>query len=201
VAIADVVKDYSRTVMLKADDLDQERLEEEFHGMESQARAELGQEGLPAARMKPRRFLDVRYVGQSFELTIDCPGLSRRGDLRRTIANRFYRAHLQRFGYADRREPAEIVNLRLKLELAVAKPDIVPQPAGPSDPSRALLGQVPVAFPAGTVPSSLYDRDELGSGNRVQGPALLLQLDTTIVVPPGWGGAVDPYGNLVLEPE
>jgi N-methylhydantoinase A len=206
VAIADVVKDYSRTVMLRGNDLEQERLEEEFHGMESQARTELGQEDLAVARMQPRRFLDVRYVGQSFELTIDCPSLRRTGDLQRTIGNRFYQAHRQRFGYADRREPVEIVNLRLKLELAVDKPAITPQPVGPPDASPALLGQASVIFPAGTVPSkayacNLYDRDQLRSGNLIQGPALLLQLDTTIVVSPGWGGAVDPYGNLVLEPE
>ena len=200
-AIADVVKDYSRTVMLRGDDLDQNRLEEEFHGMETQARAELGQEGLPVARMKARRFLDVRYVGQSFELTIDCPGLNRRGDLHRSIGNSFYRAHLQRFGYADRSEPVEIVNLRLKLELAMDKPALTPQPAGLPEASQALLGQAPVAFPAGTLNSNLYDRDKLRSGNLIQGPALLLQLDTTIVVPPAWGGAVDPFGNLVLEPD
>jgi len=201
VAIADVVKDYSRTVMLRGDDLDQNRLEEEFHGMETQARAELGQEGLPVAKMKARRFLDVRYVGQSFELTIDCPGLNRRGDLHRSIGNSFYRAHLQRFGYADRSEPVEIVNLRLKLELAMDKPALTPQPASLPEASQALLGQAPVVFPAGTLNSNLYDRDKLRSGNLIQGPALLLQLDTTIVVPPAWGGAVDPFGNLVLEPD
>ena len=200
VAIADVVKDYSRTVMLRGDDLDKDRLEEEFHGMENQARVELGQEGLPVARMKSRRFLDVRYVGQSFELTIDCPSLSRRGELHRAIGNSFYQAHLQRFGYADRKEPVEIVNLRLKLELAVDKPALAPQPTGPADASPALLDEVSVVFPDGTLKSHLYDRDKLISGNHIQGPALLLQLDTTIVVPPGWGGAVDPYGNLVLEP-
>ena len=201
VAIADVVKDYSRTVMLRGDDLVQNRLEEEFHGMETQASAELGQEGLPVARMKARRFLDVRYVGQSFELTIDCPSLNRRGDLHRSIGNSFYQAHLQRFGYADRSEPVEIVNLRLKLELAMDKPALTPQPAGLPEASQALLGQATVAFPAGTLNSNLYDRDKLRSGNLIQGPALLLQLDTTIVVPPAWGGAVDPFGNLVLEPD
>lgn len=201
VAIADVVKDYSRTVMLRGDDLDQNRLEEEFHGMETQARVELGQEGLPVARMKARRFLDVRYVGQSFELTIDCPNLNRRGDLHRSIGNSFYQVHLQRFGYADRSELVEIVNLRLKLELAIDKPALTPQPAGLPEASQALLGQAPVAFPAGILNSNLYDRDKLRSGNLIQGPALLLQLDTTIVVPSAWGGAVDPFGNLVLEPD
>ena len=49
--------------------------------------------------------------------------------------------------------------------------------------------------------TTLYDRDRLQTGNRIAGPALLLQLDTTIVVPPGWAGQVDPYGNLLLEPQ
>ena len=201
VAIADVVKDYSRTVMLRGDDLNQNRLEEEFHGMETQASAELGQEGLSVTLMKARRFLDVRYVGQSFELTIDCPSLNRRSDLHRSIGNSFYQAHLQRFGYADRSEPVEVVNLRLKLELAMGKPALTPQPAGLREASQASLGQAPVAFAAGTLNSNLYDRDRMRSGNVIQGPALLLQLDTTIVVPPAWGGAVDPFGNLVMEPD
>ena len=200
VAIADIVKDYSRTVMLRGDDLQSLRLEEEFHGMESLARAELLGEGLPAEEMTSRRFLDVRYVGQSFELTIDCPNLSRRADLHRTIGNSFYQTHLQRFGYADRSEAVEIVNLRLKLELAVEKPAISPQPAGPADASPAVLGQTEVFFPSGPLQSKLYDREQLQTGNLIQGPALLLQLDSTIVVSPGWGGAVDPYGNLILEP-
>ena len=200
VAIADIVKDYSRTVMLRGDDLQAARLEEEFHGMESLARAELLGEGLPAEEMTSRRFLDVRYVGQSFELTIDCPNLSRRADLHRTIGNSFYQAHLQRFGYADRSEAVEVVNLRLKLELAVEKPSISPQPVGPADASSAILGQTEMFFPSGPLQSKLYDRDRLQTGNLIQGPALLLQLDSTIVVSPGWGGAVDPYGNLILEP-
>ena len=127
VAIADVVKDYSRTVMLRGADLDRERLEEEFHGMEGLARAELEQEGLPSDRMTARRFLDVRYVGQSFELNVDYPtsrGARTSEGLARAISDSFYRAHLQRFGYADRAEPVEIVNLRLKLDLAVDKPDL-----------------------------------------------------------------------------
>ena len=200
VAIADVVKDYSRTVMLRGEDINQPRLEEEFHGMEGQARQELRQEGLPAAEMTARRYLDARYVGQSFELTIDYPALSRRGDLQRAIANSFYQAHLQRFGYADRNEAVEIVNLRLKLELAVAKPDIEAQALAAADATAARIEDAEVVFRQGPLSTTLYDRDRLSPGNVIQGPALLLQLDTTVVVPPGWGGAVDPFGNLILEP-
>ncbi len=204
VAIADIVKDYSRTVMLRGPDLDRARLEEEFHGMEGLARQELLEEGLPADGMSSRRFLDVRYVGQSFELTVDYP-TSRPGrardNLARTIGESFYRAHLQRFGYADRNEPVEIVNLRLKMDLEVEKPQLEPQAVGEADPSAARVGEAEVVFRDGAKTTSLYLREQLAAGNEIAGPALIIQMDTTTVVPTGWAGAVDPFGNLVLEPE
>ena len=199
VAIADVVKDYSRTVMLRGGDVDRVRLEEEFHGMERMAREELDREGLPAKEMTARRYLDARYVGQSFELTIDYP--SARSDLARSISRSFYQAHLQRFGYADRSAEVEVVSLRMKLEMLVEKPQLEPQPAGPADPTAARIGVAPVVFQGGSRETPLYLREKLRTGNRLQGPALVLQMDTTTVLPPGWNGEVDPFGNLLLEPE
>ena len=201
VAIADVVKDYSRTVMLRGADLDRERLEEEFHGMEGLARAELELEGLPSDRMTARRFLDVRYVGQSFELTVDYPtsrGSRTSEGLARAISDGFFRAHLQRFGYADRAEPVEIVNLRLKLDLAVDKPDLQLDPETGTGLSKAEIERVAVVFREGEMETPLYDRDLLSVGDGITGPALVVQLDTTTVVPPGWHGDVDAYGNLLL---
>ena len=210
VAIADVVKDYSRTVMLRPDALRQaqgelvESLEEEFHGMEGLARAELEQEGLPSDRMTARRFLDVRYVGQSFELTVDYPTsrASRSSEgLARAISDSFYRAHLQRFGYADRGEPVEIVNLRLKLDLAVDKPDLQLEAVRGGDASGAQISTVGVVFREGELDTPLYQRELLAAGNRIAGPALVVQLDTTTVIPPSWQGEVDAYGNLLLTME
>ena len=201
VAIADVVKDYSRTVMLRGNDLERTRLEEEFHGMEGLARAELEQEGLPVEQMTVRRFLDVRYVGQSFELTVDFPTsrASRSSEgLARAISDSFYRAHLQRFGYADRAEPVEIVNLRLKLDLAIEKPNLQMVAVQGADSAGTQISTVGVVFRQGELETPLYDRDLLASGNRIAGPALVVQLDTTTVVPPGWQGEVDAYGNLLL---
>jgi len=206
VAIADIVKDYSRTVMLRGADLDRARLDEEFHGMEGLARTEMAGEGLPVDKMVARRFLDVRYVGQSFELTIDYPSRNAgarntRTDLAKVIGNNFYKAHLRRFGYADRNEPVQVVNLRLKLELAMEKPQVEPQSSGSADAAPALIGESEVVFPQGALKSPLYQREGLTCGNRISGPALVIQMDATTVLPPGWGGTVDPFGNLLLEPE
>ncbi len=204
VAIADIVKDYSRTVMMRGDDINRVQLDEEFHGMEGLAREELEKEGLPMDRMVPQRFLDVRYVGQSFELTIDYPSPTRRIDtarMRRSIADSFYRAHLQRFGYADRGEAVEIVNLRLKLGLEMDKPQIVAVQAAGSGSTPALIGEAQVVFSGGSVTTRLYDRENLRTGDQISGPAIVLQMDTTVVITPGWTGTADDYGNLVLETE
>ncbi|MEE8466699.1 MAG: hydantoinase/oxoprolinase family protein, partial [Dehalococcoidia bacterium] len=201
VAIADIVKDYSRTVMLRGTGLDRSRIDEEFQGMESLAKTEMSGEGLPVDQMVARRFLDVRYVGQSFELTLDYQAGSARADLAKVIGANFYKAHLRRFGYADRNEPVEVVNLRLKLELAMEKPHVEPQSPGSADPAPALFGQAEVVFQKGALTSPLYQREQLTCGNRISGPALVIQMDATTVLPPGWGGVVDPFGNLLLEPE
>ena len=169
--------------------------------MERLARTELDQEGLPAQRMTARRFMDVRYVGQSFELTVDYPTsrASRSSEgLARAISDSFYRAHLQRFGYADRSEPVEIVNLRLKLDLAVDKPDLRLDVEAGYGLAQAEIERVPVVFREGELETPLYNRDLLTTGDRITGPALVVQMDTTTVIPPGWQGDVDAYGNLLL---
>ena len=201
VAIADIVKDYSRTVMLRGADLDRSRIDEEFQGMEGQARTEMAGEGLDVDKMAARRFLDVRYVGQSFELTVDYPSRPTKTDLAKVIGDNFYKAHLRRFGYADRAEPVEVVNLRLKLEVAMEKPSVQPQSTGAADSAHALIGEAEVVFQEGALASPLYQRDQLTCGNTVSGPALIIQMDSTTVLTPGWGGVVDPFGNLLLEPE
>ena len=208
VAIADIVKDYSRTVMLRGQDVSRERLHQGFAALEAQAFDEMEQEGLNMERLVAQRAMDVRYVGQSYELTIDHPG--GRGDLGRAISATFHKAHRQRFGYADPSEPVEIVNLRLKMVVPVDKPlpgpeasfDDNPGDASPGDgsPKAAQVGESEVVFQEGTFAAPLYLRDNLHKGNRVSGPALVLQMDSTTVIPPGWTAEVDSWKNLVITP-
>ena len=92
------------------------------------------------------------------------------------------------------------MNLRLKLDLALEKPHVEAQPDGGQDPSPAYIGSAEVVYLEGLLITPLYHRELLSTGNRIAGPALVIQMDTTTVVSPGWGGSVDSYGNLILEP-
>jgi len=85
------------------------------------------------------------------------------------------------------------------LGLELEKPQIVTKQASAPDSTGALLGEARVVFLGGATAARLYDRDKLRTGNRIAGPAIVLQMDTTLVMPPGWAGEVDAYGNLLLE--
>ena len=198
VAIADIVKDYSRTVMLRGEDVSPARLNRELAALEDQARDDMGQEGLQTDRLMAQRFLDVRYVGQSFELRVDFPKTKR--DLGTAISAAFHKAHRQRFGYADPSEPVEVVNVRLKMVVPVDKP--LPEAEGftGKSPAEAEAGQADVVFREGTFATPLYLRDRLHCGNRMGGPALVLQMDSTTIIPPGWTAEVDRWKNLLITP-
>ena len=198
VAIADVIKDYSRTVMLRGNAVSRDRLEESFKSLEDQARDEIGQEALDTDHLRAQRSLDVRYVGQSYELNVDYP--DRRRDLGKAVGDAFHRAHRQRFGYSDPTEPVEIVNLRLKMVVPVEKPLPAAEDAAGDSPREAQVGEARVVFREGAFDTSLYLRDRLHCGNRFAGPALVLQMDSTTVIPPGWVAEADGWRNLILTP-
>ncbi len=197
--IADIVKDYSRTVMLRGPHLTPERMEEGFKQLLEAAYDDMSSEGLDLDRAIPRRSLDVRYVGQSYELNVDFPK-SRTG-VAKAIASAFHRAHRQRFGYSDSNEPVEVVNLRLKMALPVYAPEAAPRAESGESAARAKVTDVDAVFAEGAAATSVYQRELLEPGNLIKGPALVVQLDCTTVIPPGWSARVDPWGNLILTPD
>ena len=196
VAIADIVKDYSRTVMLRGADASKDRLEREYRTLEVRAQAEMSDEGLDVGQLVGRRSLDVRYIGQSFELNVDYPQRSK--DLTRSVSSAFHKAHRRRFGYSDASEPIEIVNLRLKMVVAVGKPLPMPEEPLGTASKDPQIGEARVMFQDGAHSTPLYERDALRRGYRFKGPALVLQMDSTTVISPGWTAEVDGWNNLLV---
>ncbi|MFN3973764.1 MAG: hydantoinase/oxoprolinase family protein [Dehalococcoidia bacterium] len=199
-AIADVTKDFSKSLVRPLEALALGELAQVFEKLEGQGRQDLLDEGVPEERITFQRFLDMRYVGQSYELTVPCPPLD--ASFSSEAARRFHQAHDQRFGYSDPRASVEVVNIRLKAVGLTDKPhqearyaEATPAPEG------AILDRRPVAFEGQWLETPLFVRERLQPGHTFAGPAVVLQMDATTVVPPGWKARVDGYGNLVVERE
>ena len=197
VAIADITKDYSQTVLYAQDQVTAERFREGFAGLRSRALAELRDEGVPRRRIRLQPLLDMRYVGQSYELTVDCPRLG--AAVASSAARAFHVAHAQRFGYADQNAPIEVVNLRLKAVgvSAVELPGAAATDVGHAT-GDALVAEETVMFADGPQRTQFLQRGALQANAVVAGPAVVLQMDATTVVPPGWEAKVDDHGNLVI---
>ena len=203
--VADLVQDFSTTVLRPLAGLSAGELAALFAPWEARALADMQAE-LAAAGLRgaPRleRSADLRYVGQSFEINAPLPVGP---PVVPALAADFHARHAQRYGHSHPAEPLELVNLRVRAVGATPALAFEPLPAAGPDPAPARLGWQPVWFAsqasAGSLealPTALYDREALRPGNGLAGPALLFQLDATTVIPPGWRGQVDHLGHLLL---
>ncbi|BDQ35052.1 hydantoinase/oxoprolinase family protein [Pseudodesulfovibrio portus] len=188
--LADVVKDYSQTVMRGAD-TGADDLAPLFDELEKQAGAELAAEGVPPERIGHERFLDMRYSGQSFEITVPFAP-----DMREA----FETLHERRYGHRNAAKPVEVVNVRLRSR---GRQDRLPLPrlqAGEAALSdQAVVGSQQTVFNGQPFETAIIDRTELRPGNRFTGPAIVTEYSSTIVIPPDTPVTVDPLSNLILQ--
>jgi N-methylhydantoinase A len=181
---ADEKHDAVRTRRQSLAAVDVENLESAYDELETSVRDECSD---PAAATVSRR-ADLRYAGQSFELTVP---VDRPFDAD-AAARRFHAAHENTYGYRMD-ESVDLVNVRV--EAVVERPD----PAVTYDaPGDAVVDEREAHFTDGSYRTTVYDRERLPPGETVAGPAVLEQDESTVVVPPAWEAAVEPDGSLVL---
>ncbi|KPJ61010.1 MAG: hypothetical protein AMJ46_03205 [Latescibacteria bacterium DG_63] len=184
---ADVIRDYSRTVLLRVRGLDAASIERLFLKMEREAQRLLKRERMDEERVLLERYVDVRYVGQSYEITVSYD---------ESFERRFHVSHRELYGHATPEREIELVNIRLR---AVGKRS--------HPPSRRLAGSSGRATPvrsvrmgrsSGAKRAGLYERQRLLPGMRLRGPALIVEESSTTHVPDGVECRIDTYGNLIL---
>jgi N-methylhydantoinase A len=156
------------------------------------AQAWAADEKLDPAVLFHDRVLELRYRGQSSELRIPLTGSV--GRLEEVITT-FHAEHRRRFGYAMPDRPVEIVTARL-----TARAD---RPGPPLEAAPTVTPQAPRFRPVwfattGFVETPIYQRDAISRIDHIRGPAIIEQMDTTTVVPPGWVATIDTSANLVL---
>lgn len=193
--VADIIKDYVRTIMIPAEEA-QDRVEMVFAELERQGQADLAREGFAPEQVTLERFLDLRYVGQSYEIVVPFDA-----EVTGAVAN-FHAAHERRFGYNNPRERVQVVNVRVKARSTPARPILEKFEKKDAATHKTLTPKAfrPVIFnAAGATPqhTAVYAREELMPGLSFAGPTIVTQYDTTTVLPPGWLAEIDAYGNII----
>jgi len=190
---ADVIRDYSLTVMIRHKDAFCDHLEKMFRPLEQKALHDMQEEGFASGEVSLQHFLDMRYKGQSFEIMVPWdPGDNN--------TDKFHELHRQKYGHHHPDREVELVNVRLRAVGFPDKPgpDLLPR-AGPEVPDEARLGEAKVMFQGGFCPAVILDRNELRPGNEFSGPAIVTEYTSTVVFPPFARGRVDHLGNIIME--
>ncbi|HEX4946931.1 MAG TPA: hydantoinase/oxoprolinase family protein, partial [Blastocatellia bacterium] len=196
VLLADVIKDYSQTLMLTIETKSAAKetahtLARHFARMEKDARRDLRGEGFSAAQIRLERLLALRYRGQSFELEIAFDG-----SLDAAI-QQFHQTHHDRYGHSNPAAAIELVSARLRGIGITQKPELKPQRKQRRTPQPVTEAVVRLERNAPRVP--VYERASLPIGCVLTAPALIVEYGSTTLLPVGWQAEVDAWSNLVLQ--
>ena len=167
----------------------------------ARANRQLDADGIPAKQRLFRSIAECRYVGQGFELRADVPqGRFGKASAAAVIEN-FYNAHKQVYGHAFRDQSCEVVTLRVVATVAV---DTLTLPklakGGRRNPAEAELYRRRTVFDNGeALETPRYERAKLLADDTVAGPALVIQHNSTTIVPPGYVATVLSYGDMRIE--
>ena len=192
--LVDIQHDFSESYLAGADDADPATIEAEFGRLEEEALERLAHEGVASADIVLQRTIDMMYQGQWRSLAVAAP--SPIGALAGLI-EAFHRQHEREYNFRRDEAPVGLFRLNLKAigvvpkaELAAHEPTgLIPQPT-----SRR-----PVWFDDGVaIDTPVYERVDLPAGFILAGPAVVEQVDSTVVIPPGTRAEVDKYLNIII---
>ncbi len=188
-----VVRDLSRTVRLAFRNANvSRRLQKRMAPLMDQARRQLAQDGFPEERIEIQRSVDLRYLGQGYEINVPYS---------RNLLRAFHKKHERLYGYSNPDLTVEVVTLRVR---AAGNHAELPLPEAaniPKKPPRAAAEEKrKVLFGGRRRMTRFYDRDRLKPGTRLRSPAVISEYSGTTLIPPGFRGRVDRWRNLILEP-
>jgi N-methylhydantoinase A/oxoprolinase/acetone carboxylase beta subunit len=199
----DMVYEYAATTYQKLSKLDVPALQARFEELEGQAASQLSEDGIPADRVVIQRIVEARYLGQGYELRVDVgSGTIDDAWVERLRAD-FHDIHEREYSRRFEDSDIEVPNIRVRgigLMPALSTPEVE---AGDESSDEALRHEGEAWFLVDgsleAVATRYYDRTALRAGNRLVGPAIVNQYDSTTVIPPGIEAGIDRYGNIVIE--
>lgn len=185
--LADTLSTAHESILADLATLTAEEVEARFDALTQRCAADVQAEGFARDELVVEPSLDVRYRGQSYELSVAWQGTPE------ATAEAFHYEHEQRFGYSDRRAPVEAVNISVVVRapnLAVQLPEL--PAAEPAPPRRTVQAW----FDGERYATDVYALEDLARDQWVDGPAILAGPFSTVLLPPRVAARVDQYGNV-----
>ncbi|MEP4104565.1 MAG: hydantoinase/oxoprolinase family protein [Nitratireductor sp.] len=201
--VTDLQYEYTHPLLMvldNASDADFKTVNDALDGLMDQAHRQLDADGIPREARRFQRIAECRYVGQGFELRAAMPDGTVDAGNARTIIDSFYDEHKKIYGHAFRDQACELITLRLVATVAVetlALPEL--SHGGRENPDEARLYSRRTVFDDGQAHDTpRYQREKLLAGDRVSGPAVVIQHNSTTIVPPGYVAQVMRFGDILI---
>ena len=174
-------------------------INEKLDGLQDRCDHLLVQEQIASADREFQRVLELRYVRQNFELNVPAPISFDSVEKLDDVLGTFHEAHQRTYGHSNQTDPVEIVNFKVRGIGRVVRPTLKERTKGSSDASSALIGKRKVFFrSSGWIECPTYDRTKLNEGNRIGGPAVVNEFDSTILILPQHEALVNKFGDLIV---
>jgi N-methylhydantoinase A len=198
--VSDVQQSRSVTRMTRLDAADAAELDKIFAGMEESAIAELMIERFAREQVAILRSAGMRYRGQSYEVSVPVGPLRSADDIA-ALANRFHEAHRRRYGHMAESEAVEIVNFQVTALGKIPKPQFQETViSGPPQLPPPVAKRAAYFGPRDAVEVPIFRRATLPPGAVLEGPAIIEEKTSTIVLYPGQGARIDGYLNVEIGP-
>jgi N-methylhydantoinase A/oxoprolinase/acetone carboxylase beta subunit len=193
--LADSVRDDSMSILKNAAAVRPGELEKSFRVLESKGLEDMRADGFRNADISFQRFVDLRYLGQSYEISVPF----RTGSAgRRALFEAFHREHEKLYSYRHRDRAVEIVNIRLKTVGVTEKIEFEKNRERRFPPKGAAIKTQTLCVKGRPHQAAVYDRSRLEAGTKITGPALVIDPESTAYLPPGYTARVDPFLNLII---
>ncbi|WP_294149022.1 hydantoinase/oxoprolinase family protein [uncultured Clostridium sp.] len=197
---ADIKKSYVKTALLAWEEATPQKVNELVNGLMEQGKKWLVSEHVQEDRQKFHNIAEMRYVGQNYELQIEIPAAELTEADVEKMKKDFFLAHEMNYGYYNPDAPVQFVNFRSEAIGLVTKPELSELEYEMNDPGKAVISRRNVYFEkTGRIECPVYGREKFGKCERVEGPCIIEQMDSTTVIPPGTWFKVDKYGNLIVK--
>jgi len=198
----DMVYEYASTVYQRLSKLDPAALQRQFEELEEQARVQLEEDGVPLDSMLIQRVADCRYLGQGYELRVDVESGAIDDEWAEELRTSFHDIHEREYSRRFEESDIEVPNIRVRGIGLMPRLETPEVEHGPESPEEALRYERDAWFrfrgELAQVPTRYYERSALKAGNKLTGPAIVNQYDSTTVIPPGVSAHVDRFGNIVI---